>query len=459
MGRPLGSKNKPKVSASDTIVLDGYAEVFTGIGTNRDRTSYARAKPVSLLSQIALQDLYIGDGMARRVVDVPAEEMTRAGIDLEEMEDDDLEDAIEARLDELDAMRHMNDAVRWSRLYGGAVMIYGINDGGPLNEPLNPDGIRDVEFLRVYDRWQATVQGRITDPMSVDYGKPEMWLISPRSGGSPYQVHHSRVHIFDGEALPDLLRYANLGWGASVLQSCNDQLKRLGMSHQWTERILERSQQAVHKIPQLASTLRQPGGDALVQKRVDVVDMVRGIMNTVVVDGEEDYSITSLSMTGLPDVLDRFAEALSAVTGIPVTVLMGRAPGGLSSTGKSDLENWYARIAAMQNDILRKPLDRLINYIGIAKTGKDLGDYKLCFKPLNVLSDKERAEVKKLDAEHEKAEAETEQIYVSMGALDPSEVRKKIADEYGLEIDDLSQEEIGAAVVSGEFDNQPTAQV
>ena len=88
-----------------------------------------------------------------------------------------------------------------------------------------------------------------------------------------------------------------------------------------------------------------------------------------------------------------------------------------------------------------------------------MGDYKLYFKPLNVLSDKERAEVKKLDAEHEKAEAETEQIYVSMGALDPSEVRKKIADEYGLEIDDLSQEEIGAAVVSGEFDNQPTAQV
>ena len=251
MGRPAGSKNKPK-----EITTDSYAEAFTGTGTNRDRSSFARIKPSYLLQQQELSDLYIGDGMARRIVDIPAEEMTRAGIDIEALEDEQLEEAVEARLEELDAMRHMNDAVRWSRLFGGSVMVFGLNDGGTLDVPLNPDGIKGVEFLRVYDRWQATIQTRVTDPMLPTYGKPELWQISPQDGGHPYVVHASRVYQFDGDAIPDILRQANQGWGASALQSCRDQLIRLGMGHQYANMLLERSQQAGHGIPGLSNILR-----------------------------------------------------------------------------------------------------------------------------------------------------------------------------------------------------------
>lgn len=428
MGRPAGSKNKPK-----EITTDSYAEAFTGTGTGRDRSSFARIKPSYLLQQQELSDLYIGDGMARRIVDIPAEEMTRAGIDIETIEDEKLEEAIEARLEELDAMRQMNDAVRWSRLFGGSVMVFGLNDGGTLDVPLNPDGIRGVEFMRVYDRWQATIQTKVTDPMLPTYGKPELWQISPQDGGQPYVVHASRVYQFDGDAIPDILRQANQGWGASALQSCRDQLIRLGMSHQYANMLLERSQQAVHGIPGLSNILRAPGGEAAMQRRVDVVDMVRGILNTVVTDADETYTITSQSLSGVPDVLDRFAEALAAVTGIPVTVLMGRAPGGLSATGKADLDNWYARIEAMQNDILRKPLDMLVNYIIVAKTGQDGGNYSLKFKPLTVKSDKENAEIDKLKAEANKIQADADSIYVGIGSIDPREIRAGLDDKYEID--------------------------
>lgn len=426
MGRPAGSKNKPKA-----IVTDDYANAVMGSGTRRDRSTLTRASMPTILQQTELEALYLGDGFARKVVDVVAEEMTRAGIEMEDM-DESAESEVLAKLEELDAMKHANDSIRWSRLFGGAVMVMGLNDGGQLDTPLNEDGIKDVEFLRVYDRYQATVQNRVTDPMSPEYGQVEMWLMSPHTGGAPYLVHNSRVHIFDGDAIPDRLRFSNDGWGVSALQSCMDQLKRLGMSHQWVNMLLERSQQAVHSIPGLASALRQPGGEALIQKRADVVDMVRGILNTIIIDGEENYTVSSQTMAGVPDVMDRFAEALSAVSNIPVTLLMGRSPGGMNSTGKSDSDNWYARIESMQNDILRKPLDRLVTII-LKSKGKEPGDYKLCFKPLSVPTDKEAAEVEKLKEEAKKIKMETATGYAGINALDPDEIRQGLEDEYDID--------------------------
>ena len=425
MGRPAGSRNKAKVT------IDGYANALVGTGTSRDSASYTVSKAAYLLGQGELTDMYVGDGFARKIVDCVAEEMTRAGIDIEDIEDNDLENAIESRLDELDALHHFNDAIRWSRLYGGAIVIFGLNDGGTLDVPLNPEGIKSVEFLRVYDRYQATIQTRNNDPMSVDYGKPEMWLISPNTGGSPYQVHNSRLWMFDGEAIPDLSRQANLGWGASSLQQCADQLKRFGMGHQYAMMLLERSQQAVHKIPGLANTLRQPGGEEMIKKRVDVVDYVRGVLNTIVIDGEESYDVTTQPMNGVPDVLDRMAEALSAVCGIPASILLGKQSTGLAGSDKGSLDTYHASIEAYQNDILRKPLDLLITYIIRAMKGEDV-EYKLCFKPLTVLSDKEQAEVDKLEADAKKVQADADVAYITAQVIDPNEVRAERGEEYNI---------------------------
>ncbi len=439
MSRPVGSKNKPKA-----IVTDGYLEAFSGVGTNRDRSSYARAKSARLLDQNTLQDLYIGDGFGRKIVDSVAEEMTRSGIELQDLDDEAMAEYVESRMDELDAMRQFNDAVRWSRLFGGSIMIFGLNDGGMLDTPLNPEGVRDVEFLRVYDRYQATIQTRVMDPQSIDYGKPEMWLISSHMGGNPYSVHHSRVWQFDGDSVPDLMRQTNQGWGASTLQACYDQLIRLGMGHQNVSSVLERSQQAVHKIGQLAETLRAPGGDQMIQKRMDIVDMVRGYMNTVAIDVNDDYTIQSTSMAGYPEVIDRFAEALSAVSGIPVSILMGRSQGGISGTDQNIMESWHARIGSMWNDILRKPQDKLISWIIGAKRG-DVPDYKLCMKPLSVMSDKEQAEVNKMNADAFKLRSEADVAYVNLGSIMIDEVRDTLKEEYEFIKETLTQAEIDYA--------------
>ena len=120
MGRPVGSKNKPKDSGASVSVTDSYAEVFTGAGTNRDRSSYARVNNKGVMQQVECSMLYLGDGFARKIVDVPAEEMTRSGIRLDDLDDDELAEFVEARFDDLDAMRHFNDAIAWLKVLSGA---------------------------------------------------------------------------------------------------------------------------------------------------------------------------------------------------------------------------------------------------------------------------------------------------------------------------------------------------
>jgi hypothetical protein len=58
-------------------------------------------------------------------------------------------------------------------------------------------------------------------------------------------------------------------------------------------------------------------------------------------------------------------------------------------------------------------------------------------QPLWSLSETEQATVKQAEAAASFTKAQTAQIYIDMGALDPSEVRKGLADDSEFEIEKL----------------------
>lgn len=406
-----------------------YENVFLNVGTKGDRSAYTRAVTPRLLQYTELEGLYEGDGFARRIIDLPAEEMVRAGYDIEGVEDDS---DVRAELEGVQALEKLCDAMRWASLYGGSLVVMLINDGGTLEEPLQVERAKTLEQLRVYDRWQITHYRKYLDPNDMRFGKTELYMVSPIEG-TPYIVHESRCLVFDGVPVPDRIRERNDGWGASKLQQCYDQLIRYGMGHYWANQLLERAQQAIHGIPELTNLLRSPGGEALVKKRVDLVDMTRSINNTVVIDSAETYDLKSTPLSGVADIMDRLGLALSAVTGIPESLLFGRQQGGLNSTGKADLENWYAKIGQDQNNILLPALDKLVT-VQLYVMGKYREDYLIKFNPLSVPSRKDVAET-------DYKRAQTFEILNNIGALDASEIRKMLPDEgYDIENVDILPE-------------------
>ena len=64
-----------------------YENVFLSLGNAKDRSTYTTHVTPRILVQDELDSLYESDGFARRIIDLPAEEMVRAGFEIEGVDD------------------------------------------------------------------------------------------------------------------------------------------------------------------------------------------------------------------------------------------------------------------------------------------------------------------------------------------------------------------------------------
>jgi 8-oxo-dGTP pyrophosphatase MutT (NUDIX family) len=133
----------------------------------------------------------------------------------------------------------------------------------------------------------------------------------------------------------------------------------------------------------------------------------------------------------------------------------------MNATGQGDLENYYNFIERIQKIMLRGNLRTLADIIFRAALAHgELAEKpiaKIKFKPLWSLSETEQATVAQSKTATSDTKAQTAQLYVDMGALDPSEVRKGLAENNEFEIekllDDISEEDLVAA-----WENDPVAE-
>lgn len=183
-------------------------------------------------------------------------------------------------------------------------------------------------------------------------------------------------------------------------------MKDAMVAHGNGPKLLDRSVQPIYKMKNLASLLAAEGGDEIVMKRLEIIDLARGILNSIAIDSDgEDWDFKSIPFSGVKDVIDTTCNMLSAVTNIPQTILFGRSPAGENSTGDSDFENYYNYIERIQKLMLKKNVRTLLDIL--FKAGRANGeiqeepDYKLTFNPLWSLSDTEQANVDKVRADIE----------------------------------------------------------
>lgn len=135
-------------------VTDAWKNILTGMGlTSRDKqVSNTFGTPV-ILTETVVADLYRGEGFGKRVVDLPTGEMVREWIEIAGDTENEIVKHISTALQ---AKKHFLQTLRWDRIYGGAVLLMGINDGGKFEDPLDEANIKEVEFLKTYDRYRVT---------------------------------------------------------------------------------------------------------------------------------------------------------------------------------------------------------------------------------------------------------------------------------------------------------------
>lgn len=423
---------KKEMKKQALIRTDSWSNLVVGLGGVADKSKYTEIGELNFLDDASITVMYANDGLSARIVNVIADDMTREWIDLEEHED------VQEALESINAEEKFNEALRWQRLYGGALMIIGAMDGRKLDRPLDIAKIKAIEYLKVVDRTDICISECkfYTDPNKPKFGQVEVYKINTYVNGQyiPMFVHESRCIAFHNEPMPSRMReYVDNNhrhWGMSSLQTIYETLRDLGGINQSIVSVLYEFVVGKYKIAHLAEMMSMPGGEAAVVKRIEIMNYAKSVLNSVMLDAEgEDYTRDYASLAGLPEIIDRFMLSLSGATGIPVTRLYGRSPAGLNATGENDLRNYYDLVEANQRNRLKNPIQRLLELVCAWKKIKTVP--KVVFNSLYQMTEQEFVDVEAKKATTKQTEANTQMTYVNMGALDPDEVRHETLGKSG----------------------------
>lgn len=430
-----------KIKTDQATKNDNLMNAVTSIGiTGKGRNPASTFGTPKKLTYGELNNIYGGDGFGKRIIDVFANEMVREWIRI----DGDPDNSLLKYMEKMRTKKHIGDSLKWARLYGASIVIMLIDDGGTLEDPVNIKSIKAIDSLRVVDRTQLSIQlptDYYTDPTKSNYGDPKIYNVSPTRYANnnqvnaliSYKVHESRVLRFDGEIMPPTLMVENSSFGIPVLEPIYNYLRNTAQTYEYSAEIIHEFVTSVIGIKNLSNILAAPDGVAKIKNRAELIAYCKSVINGVIVDADnESYTKQSTTLSGLPDMIDKFGLALSAVTGIPFMILMGESPGGLNANSDNTIRAWYDSISNEQEEVLKIQLDKLLSYILAASDnplkGKNFDDINIKFNDLWQYDEPTTIDMRN-------KQAQSDQIYVQNGIVMPEEIAKSRfgGDQYSFE--------------------------
>lgn len=405
---------------SSLFRLDGWKNILSGIGTNRDKSTITEnvVPGFPRLIDIQLQGLYYSDGRIQNVVDIPAEKMVQNGF---EVEGDD--GTLYKAYDDLGGPAAFAEAIRWTRMLGGAIIVLDIEGGGDWSLPWYPGkGNGRVRSLRVYPRSRVELglMETVSIPESIYFEQYERYIIRT-AGGSTFTVHASRCLLFKSTTrvdkdFPGWLDYERF-WGLSAIYKGLEDAHNFGITAKGTAHLTQECSIGKYRLTNLEQLVAEGDWKSL-DDRMTAIDMQKSIIHGVMLGEGEEYTRENFSFTGLPEVWDRQMMAVAGSYRLPVTLLFGRSAAGMNATGEGDDDNFNTYIAGLQKVQLLPPLLKFMTMLnmvlGIVKTeaGQKL---TIDFLPLS-----KRDQLK--DAQVKEAISRADRNYVESGILSPDDI-------------------------------------
>ncbi len=415
--------------------LKSYAKstngAHAGLGGNTDKAA-SLAYSFQELSVQQLIAAHRASWVCKQVVQLPAKDATRKW----RTWSGDGADAIMKAEREF-GLQHKTYRAKWlSRLLGGAVILIGT--GEDTEEPLDPStiGRGDLKYLTVLDRSEITATDIERDPREARYGMPSMFEVNTNTGTS-IKVDPSRVAEFYGEEKPmiGVGTASSFGWGDSILQCAYDACVNMDSVMANVAGLVFEAKTDVIKIPGLMEQIQNPAYEEALRDRAAIARQIKGNMGTMMLDKDEDYEQRTYSFAGLPDVTDRFMQVVAAAADIPITRLLNQSPGGMNSTGESDLLNYYDSVESIQKNEIAPTISGLDEVLIRSTIGDMPDDLKSNWTPLKQMTVKETSELRNKDAD-------TVSKLVAAGVADEliEELAHQMFQQSGLELSSLEED-------------------
>ncbi|WP_186247369.1 DUF1073 domain-containing protein [Burkholderia gladioli] len=381
---------------------DALSNLVAGMMTSRDKRTHSKFRRGDIIDREELTVMYRHNWLARKIVDAPAEDMTREWLRLE-TEDEASKTLLEKAEKRYGLIARIGDNLKWGRLYGGSALYISIAGDDPA-QPLRIDRIRKgtLRGLVVLDRWQLSPDTLL---MQIDLERPDYWRPTRfRVANTSQSIHSSRLIFADGSLLPwDELR-RNQYWHDSVLQAVYDELRNDETVAGSTASMMFEAIVNVLQVDGLREMLGTDEGTERVKKRFELVAMMKSFIGMTLLDKNDQYEQKAISFSGIDAVGAMFQQRVSGAADIPATRLFGQAPKGQNSTGESDTRNYYDGLKARQEQELRPQVETIYDVMSMSALGRRLDDLVIEFNPLWQLSEAEQAAA-------EKTRSETDKIY------------------------------------------------
>lgn len=371
----------------------------------------------------------------RKMVGTIAEEMTRKWIKLKTVGDDDKSDRVKQLYDALERF-HVRDKFREAAEhdgYFGGGQIY-IDVLSPKNVSAWTDDNELQSKLFISDKkipkgslkgfqviepvWTYPGVYNAQNPLSPDFYKPTQWFVMGKT------VHASRMIDFVSRQVPDMLKASYNFRGLSLIQIAEPYVNN------WL-RTRDSVSDMIHSfsIPVIGtdmSQVLQGGGAENLLMRLMMFNQCRDNRGAFAIDNDstkpETVEFVNAPLSGLDTLQAQAQEQMASVSSIPLVKLLGITPNGLNASSDGEIRVFYDYIHSLQQSIFKTPLKRVLDVIQLSEFGDIDPDIYFEFEPLYEMSAKEKAEIRKIDAD-------TDAVYVTAGVLSGNEVREKIADD------------------------------
>lgn len=384
--------------------LDAFSNVLARLGAGTPNLLEGTEYSLQRMSRDfnTLNALYRESWIVRRIIDVIPADMLKNWITITSGLDPDVEKRLSLTLRRTQLIDKLKRGMQWGRLYGGALGVMLVkHQGYDLSQPLQLDWIMPGDFagLLIFDRWNGVNPSSelIEDISDPDYGYPKYYTVTDPAGGGSVKIHHSRVIRFTGNTLPFWEEIAEMQWGASVVESIFDELRKRDNVSWNIAQLTFMANIRVLKMQDLGQLLAATDNESQAEllRTLEAQNMLLNNMGMQVMDSADGLETHQYTFGGLADCYQQFIMDISGAAEIPVTRLFGRSPSGLNATGESDLQNYYDMIAEKQESYLRPILNKVLPPFIISTLGSLPDDFDFEFDPVAEPSDKERADLAK----------------------------------------------------------------
>jgi hypothetical protein len=274
-------------------------------------------------------------------------------------------------------------------------------------------GMAKLERLtNVEPMWVYPASYNAINPLKPSWYLPTTWF------ANGIEIHRTRLLTFVGRELPDILKPAYAFGGLSMSQMAKPYVDNWLRTRQAVCDLIE-SFSVSGIYTNMAATLQEGGVEAI--KRIAMFNDLRANAGVFALDKDtEEFFNVSTPLGTLDKLQAQAQEQMSSVSGIPLIVLLGITPSGLNASSEGEIRVFYDYIHAFQESFFRDNLQAVIDFIQLTIFGKVDPEITFVFEPLWAMTEKEVAEIDKI-------EAESDQIRIDSGVLDPLEVRTALA--------------------------------